>query len=357
MATRHIPHDRLRRVVGDIFRAGGCEAAEARDIADHLVDANLAGHDSHGAIRVAKYVDWQRQGMVLPNRPLETLRDDGMLLMFDGGFGYGQSVGRAAMRAAIERVARTGVVVMALRNVGHLGRIGAWAEMASEAGFLSLHFVNTSGFGRLVAPHGGSDRRLSANPIAAGVPMPGAPPMILDMSTCVIAEGKIQVARNKGAALPEGAVVDGAGQPTRDAEAFYATPPGAILPIAAHKGSGLSILCEVLAGALTGGGSTHPDNPSADRLVNNMLTILIDADSLSGRAAFAADVERLKDWVKASPPLAPGGEVLVPGEPERRTRQAREADGIPLDPATLEQIAAAARMVGLDPVIVDSLAR
>lgn len=155
--------------------------------------------------------------------------------------------------------------------------------------------------------------------------MPDGAPMILDMSTCVIAEGKIQVARNKGVALPAGAVLDGHGQPTRDAEAFYAEPVGAILPIAAHKGSGLSILCEVLAGALTGGGSSHPDNPSAGRLVNNMLTILIDAESLSGRAAFAADVARLKDWVKASPPLEAGGDVLVPGEPERRTRQARLA--------------------------------
>ncbi len=356
MAMRHIPHDRLRGVVGEIFRAAGCAGAEAGEVADHLVDANLAGHDSHGAIRVAKYVDWQRQGMVLPNRTLETLRDDGMLLMFDGGFGYGQSLGRTAMTQAIERARSTGIVVMALRNVGHLGRIGAWAEMATDAGLLSVHFVNTSGFGLLVAPHGGSDRRLSANPIAAGVPMPDGAPMILDMSTCVVAEGKIQVARNKGEPLPAGAVLDGHGQPTRDADAFYGSPPGAILPIAGHKGSGLSILCEVLAGALTGGGSSHPDNASAGRLVNNMLTILIDAGSLSGRDAFAADVVRLREWVKGSPPLAAGGEVLVPGEPERRTRRQRLETGSPLDDATRTQIAGAAAQVGLAPAIIDRAA-
>lgn len=356
MATRFVAQDRLRPLVGDIFRAAGCAAEEAGQIADHLVDANLAGHDSHGVIRVAKYVDWQRQGMVLPNRELATLRDDGMLLMLDGGFGYGQSLGRTAMTLAIERARSTGVVVMALRNVGHLGRIGAWAEMATAAGLLSVHFVNTSGFGLLVAPHGGSDRRLSANPIAAGIPVAGGPPMILDMSTCVIAEGKIQVARNRGVPLPEGAVLDGHGQPTRSAETFYADPPGAILPIAAHKGSGLSILCEVLAGALTGGGSSHPGNPSASRLVNNMLTILIDADGLAGRDAFAADVARLREWVKASPPLVAGGEVLLPGEPERRTRRERERTGVPLDDATRAQIAQAAAAVGLDPTLVDRAA-
>lgn len=356
MATRLVPQERLRPIVGDIFAAAGCGAEEARQIADHLVDANLAGHDSHGVIRVAKYVDWQRQGMVLPNGRIEVLRDEGMLMLLDGGFGYGQSLGRTAMTMAIERARSTGVAVMALRNVGHLGRIGAWAEMATAAGLLSVHFVNTSGFGLLVAPHGGSDRRLSANPIAAGVPVAGGPPMILDMSTCVIAEGKIQVARNKGVPLPDGAVLDGHGRPTDSADTFYADPPGAILPIAGHKGSGLSILCEVLAGALTGGGSSHPGNASANRLVNNMLTILIDAEGLAGREPFAADVDRLREWVKGSPPLTAGGEVLLPGEPERRTRREREAAGIPLDDATRAQIAAAATAVGLAPDLVERAA-
>jgi uncharacterized oxidoreductase len=344
---------RLRQGIRAIFAAGGCAESEARDVADHLVEANLVGHDSHGVIRVAKYIDWQKHGMVLPNQAPKTLRDEGVLLLLDGQFGYGQSVARAALRSGIVRAKAAGVAVLALRNVGHLGRIGAWAELAAEAGLVSLHFVNTSGFGILVAPHGGSDRRLSANPIAAGVPMPDGPPMILDMSTCVIAEGKIQVARNKKEQLPAGAVLDGKGQPTRDADAFYANPPGAILPIAGHKGSGLSLICEVLAGALTGGGSSHPDNPTAKRLVNNMLSVLIAADGLCGESAFAADVKRLKDWVKASPPIAPGGEVLIPGEIERRVRAEREKNGIPLDDATRAQIASAAQAVNLDRAEID----
>jgi uncharacterized oxidoreductase len=344
---------RLRQGVQTIFAKGGCTAEEAHLVADHLVDANLFGHDSHGVIRVAKYVDWQQKGMVLPNRAPAVLRDDGPLILIDGQFGYGQSVGRAALAMAIKRATTVGVAVLALRNVGHLGRIGAWAEMAAESGLVSLHFVNTSGFGILVAPHGGSDRRLSANPIAAGVPVEGGAPMILDMSTSIMAEGKIQVARNKGEQLPVGAVLDGQGRPTRDAEAFYAEPPGAILPMAGHKGSGLSLICEVLAGALTGGGSSHPDNPTAGRLVNNMLSILIAPGSLGDASAFADDVRRLTAWVQASPPLAPGGTVLLPGEIERRTRAEREANGIPLDRATRAQIEAAALAVGLDRAAID----
>lgn len=347
MSGGRVGADRLRRGVVAIFARGGCNAAEATAVSDHLVEANLMGHDSHGVIRVAKYIDWQKQGMVLPNQAPKTLRDEGVLLLIDGQFGYGQSVARAALGTAIERAKARGVAVLALRNIGHLGRIGAWAELAAASGLVSLHFVNTSGFGMLVAPHGGSDRRLSANPIAAGVPMQDGPPMVLDMSTCVIAEGKIQVARNKKAPLPAGALLDGKGRPTRDAEVFYGDPPGAILPIAGHKGSGLSLMCEVLAGALTGGGSTHPDNPTAKRLVNNMLSIVIDPGSLAGASAFAADVKRLKAWVKASPPIEKNGEVLLPGEIERRTRADRDKNGIPLDGATRAQILSAAAAVGL----------
>jgi hydroxycarboxylate dehydrogenase B len=123
----------------------------------------------------------------------------------------------------------------------------------AAAGKLSLHFVNTTGAGILVAPFGGINRRLSANPIAAGIPIPNGPPLILDMSACTLAEGKIRVALNKGVPVPENCIIDAQGMPTTDPRVFYADPPGAILSIAAHKGYGLAVLCEVMAGGLTGG--------------------------------------------------------------------------------------------------------
>src|SRR5205823_9831028 len=147
---------------------------------------------------------------------------------------------------------------------------------------------NTTGAGILVAPYGGINRRLSANPIAAGIPVPGAAPLILDMSACTIAEGKIRVALNKGVDVPENCLIDAAGRPTTDPRVFYADPPGAILSIAGHKGYGLAVLCEVLAGALTGGGCSNPAN--ADRVVNGMLSIFLAVSRFRDEAASAAEI-------------------------------------------------------------------
>ena len=351
---RRIDPQRLRSLATDIFGATGSSEEEAGIVADHLVAANLKGHDSHGVIRVAKYVDWLRAGHVVPNRHAEVVGDLGALVVVDGGFGYGQVIGREAMELTALRTKQHGVCATAIRNAGHLGRIGAWAEQLADHGLVSVHFVNTSGFGILVAPHGGSDRRLSANPIAAGAPVPGRPPLILDVATSVVAEGKIQVARNRGKPLEPGLVIDGAGRPTTDPEAFYAEPPGAIFPFGGHKGSGLSLFCEILAGSLAGGGSSHPDNPTARRLVNNMLTIAFDPSAFRD-AAFANDAERLVTWIKASPPIEAGGRVLLPGEIEAETMAQRLAAGVPLDAETCRQLAEVAH--GLSIAVPEELAR
>src|SRR5437867_2059410 len=218
---QRVPAPALRAFAASVFRAIGSTDDEARIVGDHLVDANLAGHDSHGVIRMPKYVDWHARGMVLANRHAAVVRETQCHALVDGGFGYGQVIAREAMDLAAAVAKRSGLCAMAIRNAGHLGRIGAWAEQVADAGLASVHFVNTSGFGLLVAPFGGTDRRLSANPIAAGAPMPGGPPLILDISTSAIAEGKIQVARNRDELLPEGCIMDGQGRPTRDSRAFY----------------------------------------------------------------------------------------------------------------------------------------
>jgi hydroxycarboxylate dehydrogenase B len=337
----------LRDLVQTIFERAGSDAAEAEAVADHLIEANLMGHDSHGVIRVAPYIELLRSGKWRANRRIEIVIDAGAVVVVDGGQGLGQVIAKEAIELGIARARAHGVAVVGVRNSGHMGRIGAWAEQAAATGLVSLHFVNTTGFGIQVAPFGGSDRRLSVNPIALGVPRPGQEPLIHDMSTGTIAAGKIRVARNKGELLPEGAIVDSRGRPTRDPEAFFTDPPGALTTAAGHKCYGLALFVEVLAGALTGGGAGHPDNPSADRPINNLLSILIDPERLAGSQALAADLERLCAFVTASPPATPGGTVLLPGEIERGTRAKRLADGIPLDPNTLDQLRGAARSVGL----------
>jgi hydroxycarboxylate dehydrogenase B len=334
----------LKDLIRDIFKAAGSHQHEAERIAHYLLEANLVGHDSHGVIRVARYLEWVRAGQLIPNQTLEIVSENEVIAVVDGRYGFGQVMGEEAIRLALDKSAKFGLALVALRNSGHLGRIGDWAEMAALEGRVSLHFVNSSGSGILVAPYGGIERRLSANPIAAGVPVPEGPPIILDISTCSIAEGKIQVAANKGEPVPEGCILDGQGRPTTDPHAFFGSPPGAILPLAGHKGFALSVIVEALAGAISGGSCSRP----AGKVVsNNMLAIVIDPSRFRPRADFDRDLAELTAWVKSAATITHNGEILLPGELEQRTKARRLREGIPLDETTWSQLQAVAQSLNL----------
>jgi uncharacterized oxidoreductase len=341
----NLTHNRLRQLVTTIFQHAGCQTAEAQRIATRLVEANLVGHDSHGVIRVAPYVQWLQAGKVLADRSIQVVFENDAIAVVDGQFGFGQTIGEQAMNLGVAKCAKHGVAVVALRNAGHLGRIGDWPLMAAQAGLLSLHFVNTTGAGILVAPFGGTQRRMSANPIAAGVPVTGRAPILLDISACTLAEGKIRVALNKGVPVPENCIIDAQGRPTTDPNVFYANPPGAILPIAGHKGYGLAFLCEILAGALTGGGCSNPAN--AGRVINGMLSIFLDPRRFQSDAVFSAEIERFIGWVKSSEKVVKDGEILLPGDIEERTKALRLRNGIDIDATTWGQLAATAKTVGI----------
>ena len=339
-----IDHVTLRKLVETIFTAAGSHHHEAERIAHYLVEANLTGHDSHGVIQVSRYVQRVRAKELVPNQKVEIVSENEVMAVLDGRLGFGQVIGEEATQVALDKCAKFGVSLVALRNAGHLGRIGDWAEMAAGQGKLSLHFVNTSGGGILVAPHGGKERRLSADPIAAGVPVPGGPPILADLSTCTIAEGKIRVAANKGAQVPENSILDGHGNPTTDPQAFYASPPGAILPLGGHKGFALGVIVEVLAGALSGGSCSRPGNKV---VANNMLTIVIDPARLRARAEFDQDLADFTSWIKSAATVAADGEILMPGEPEHRSRVTRLREGIPLDETTWNQLQETARSLNI----------
>jgi uncharacterized oxidoreductase len=339
-----LPHERLQRLVTAAFAAAGCRPPEAERVGRYLVQANLVGHDSHGVIRVPSYVAWLRAGKVVANQAPRVVFENDALAIVDGQFGFGQVMGEEAIKLGVAKSGRHGVAVVALRNSGHLGRIGDWAELAARSGRLSVHFVNTSGGGILVAPHGGTQRRLSANPVAAGVPVKGGPPIVMDISACTVAEGKIRVALNKGVPLPDNCVLDGHGRPTNDPKAFYGPPPGAILPVGGHKGYALGLIAEVFAGALTGGGCS---DPKETRVANSMLTVLIDPGLFRPEDEFSDDIRRFVAWVKSSATASPGGEILAPGEPEERTRARRLREGVELDDTTWTQIRDTCRLVGL----------
>ncbi|MEE9210662.1 MAG: Ldh family oxidoreductase, partial [Kiloniellales bacterium] len=193
----------LRRLTGAVFAAAGCSAAESARIAYHLVEANLTGHDSHGVIRIPRYLQWMADGTLVPGRTIAVVTENEVMAVVDGQHGFGQSVGTQAVELGIRKADANGVSVIALRNAGHLGRIGDWAELAVAAGLVSIHFVNVAG-SLLVAPFGGTERRMSTNPFCVGVPLADGPPLILDFATSVVAEGKVLVAASGGKPLPPG---------------------------------------------------------------------------------------------------------------------------------------------------------
>jgi uncharacterized oxidoreductase len=334
--------EKLERLVSAVFERAESTPEEAQTIARHLVAANLVGHDSHGVIRVSRYVAYWREGKVRANQQATTAFETDSIALVDGQRGYGQVIGEQAVRIGIDKARKGGIAMVGLRDVGHVGRIGDWAEMAADAGQVSLHFVGTTGIGALMVPFGGSDRRLSLCVVAAGIPRAGKPPVIYDVATSVVAEGKVFVAKNKGVRLPEGHLIDKEGKPTTDPNDLYAG--GALLPFGGHKGSGLAIVADLLAGALTGAGTSKRRETD---LVNTMCSIYIDPDRLPDRAAFDAEVDAFVEWVKGSPPAQAGGEVLLPGDVERRTRAERLRRGIPLDDTTLGEITEAAVSLGL----------
>ena len=344
MADKHIPTAALRRWVEQLWLAAGCSADEARLTAEHLIGANLAGHDSHGVGMVPRYVSsWLADELQL-NQHVAITSDSGAMLSLDAQRGMGQSVAYEAMNLAIDRAKTHGVCVMGLKNAHHIGRIGHWAEQAVAAGLVSVHFVNAMSR-PVVAPHRGSQARYVTNPLTVGIPLPGREPMLLDFATSAIAMGKVRVAFNSGKKVPDQMLMDAQGEYTDDPAALF--PPegqigGALVPFAQHKGFALAMVVEVLAAALTGGETTRPGNLKYQFAVwNNMLAMVFDPARLSDQQLFGAEVNAFVEWVQSARLRNDAEPILMPGDPERASRKAR-AQLIAVDAGTLAELDAAA---------------
>jgi uncharacterized oxidoreductase len=351
-ATYHIIEQRkLRAAMRVVIEGFGSLDAEAAAVADNLVDANLTGHDSHGIGILPRYAEAYAEGSLVPNRHVKTLLEAGSMVRLDGQGGFGQVLGAEAMAIGIARARRLGCAVVALGNSHHLGRIGAWAELAVAEGMISLHFVNVVSRA-IVAPFGGGDARFGTNPFTAGIPLPGREPFILDFATSVIAQGKARVAFNKDEPVPADHLLDDKGRPTTEARYSVMPPFGSILTFGQHKGYGMAVLCELLGGALAAGLTMHDGDSSKKRIANGMLTIVIDPRVLADAAAWEREALAFVDWVKASPPREGFPPVQLAGEPERRARAERGAKGVPVDTTTWQQILAAATSLKVDPAAV-----
>jgi uncharacterized oxidoreductase len=345
-----IPASQLFDLAVAILRDAGSAQAEADTVAQHLVDANLAGHDSHGVTMLPLYLGSLRRGGILPNRAPRLVRDGGATLVFDGDRGFGPPAARVVLAAAMERARDQGVALAALRNSGHLGRLGAYGEQVAQAGFAAMLWVNAVGRAPTVAPFGAAEARLSSNPFCLAYPaLAGLHPVVLDAATASLAVGKARVAQARGETLPPGLLLDDRGEPTTDPRFALGEPRGALLPFGLHKGSGLGLFCDLLAGALTGGETAQPGNGNQQRgaAANNLLAVVIDPAKLADTGASAHEARALLDYFRSARPLDPAAPVMLPGELEARTRAARASAGIPVDNTTWSQLTAAAAAAGV----------
>ncbi|HEX2648005.1 MAG TPA: malate/lactate/ureidoglycolate dehydrogenase [Candidatus Dormibacteraeota bacterium] len=339
---------RLTQIARRVFAAAGSAEDEAGIIADHLVEANLKGHDSHGVGLIPNYLQHLAGGSVFPNRKGRVVSEDGSLIVYDGERAWGQIAAREAVLTGIAKARETGVAVVALRNPHHIGRVGTYGEICAGEGLVSFHFVNVTDARPAVAPWRGTDARFSTNPICIAIPSPQPErPIILDMATSAIAMGKVRVARNKGEQLKPGILIDAEGRPTTDPGAMYRQPRGALMTIGEHKGYALAFVCEMLAGALCGSGTMRPERQGAGTATNGMLTIVIDPERLVDRQWLVDEIAAMTAYITASPPQKPGEPVLIPGDPERQMRARRLAEGVPIDDETWREVAAAARTINV----------
>jgi uncharacterized oxidoreductase len=340
-------HD-LHRFVQGVVVSAGSTAREASLVAVQLVGANLAGHDSHGVGMLPLYVENVLTGRLVVNHQPTVVRDSGAVVVFDGGRGFGAAVGQVAVDTAIERVAEHGLAMIGLRNSFHLGRIGHWGEQIAAAGHVAIHFVNVAGHPAIVAPYGGAEGRFVTNPICVAIPGSGAEPMaMLDMATSVIALGKARVAFEEGRPVAEGVLLDADGRVTTDPSGMFSHPrQGALVAMGDHKGSGLAMMCELLGAALIGGPTIQPGNERDDSIINNMLTIAIDPAAVGDAESFRREAQAFLDYAVTARLREGFDEILLPGQPEQRSRVARSA-GIPVDDNTIALLAAAAESVGV----------
>ncbi len=326
----------LIALLRDCLAAGGFSAANADIVARHLVDAEMKGVASHGVNRLASYLDEVRRDVIDPAAEpgIEAVHDG--LLRVDGRRGIGIVAMARATEALIERAGTRGLAAAGIVNCGHSGRMGAYVEQATAAGFLALSF---GGGGRRswgnVVPFGGIQPVMSTNPYTIGLPGRPDDPVVADFAISTIANGKAAVARANGEPLPPDSAIDRDGNPTRDAEVYF--NGGALLPAAGPKGSGLGILAELMGDAMLG-----------DCVEYNWLMILVRADAFQPMAEYRRRAEGFVDEVRGSTPAAGVDKVILPGERETVLAAAAAADGIVISDGVWAGIVAAAAKLGIE---------
>jgi uncharacterized oxidoreductase len=327
----------LKPLLVEVYEANDVPSSEAEVVARLQVSANLAGHDSHGVIQTPAYVRGIKAGNIVPGALFDVERSTPTTAVINGHWGFGYVQTERAMKLAIQKARTAGIGAVTIRYQGHIGRLGAYAEMAAEAGMLGLLMADSGRGPKQVVPFGGRTARLGTNPICFSVPRNSGPPLLLDMATCAVASGKMRLALNRGVGVAPGLAIDANGEPTTDPNKYF--EGGALLPLGGeqvgHKGYGLSCMVETYCGLLTGLGF----GVAADGVHNDGVYLMaIDPGCFRDPREFGADVDAFVDYLKDSPPAPGVSEVFYPGELEARNRAERSANGINVDSQTWSQL-------------------
>ena len=344
MPTIH--HDALREYVCRIFEQAGTPLDEARIVSDHLVDANLAGHDSHGVIRATGYAREMQKG-VTPKAKYEVIKESPTMAMIDAHGGLGIVTALTAMEMAIDKARSHTFGVVGTCNMGHVGRLGDYPPRAAREGMIGIALLN--GVGRFVHPFGGIERRIPPNPLSIAVPRQNEAPALLDITTCVVAGGKFNVKSARGEQLPEGWLVDSQGKPVTDPRRVRSDKTTAVPPLGGsqfgHKGFGLAFMVDAIAGGLTWAGcSKAPPNEGG----NGFLIIVIKIDDFIPLDIYTQEVEGLIEWVKSSAKAPDAQEIYIPGEVEQRNRERMLKEGIYIEDTTWNEMAEIAGSLDVD---------
>jgi LDH2 family malate/lactate/ureidoglycolate dehydrogenase len=338
--TYSIAPQPLETLAQQIFVAAGTPPDLAAHVARHLVKANLSGHDSHGVIRIPAYLNQIDSGRLVADARPEVVAELPGTAVVDAHRGFGQVAASFALDVAINKASEVGIGAASVRHCNHIGRLGDYGEAAAERGYIAIVTYGSAGPNSgHAAPFGGSARHLGTNPLSVGVPGGAGDAVVVDFATTMVAEGKIQVARAKHVPLPPGCIVDKEGQPSTNAEDFYAG--GMILPAGGHKGYGLSLIT-----ALLGAGLTAEAPPDGGR-GGGVFVIAVNPRAFTAADVYGQTVDALTGAVKAVPPAPGFSEVLLPGGPEARSRAERGAQGVPVPADTWAALTAVAEKLGV----------
>jgi len=337
--------DRLHRIGAALLVAAGAPPHEAEIVMRHSVDANLAGHDSHGIIQIPTYIDRIQVGHIVPGAPWKIVQESPATTVVDGFWGFGYVVSERAMQLTIDKARTTNVAATTVCRQGHIGRLASYSLMAAQADMIGLITADSGRAAKQVAPFGGREARIGTNPLSIAVPSNLDGPLFLDMATSAVAAGKISLAVSRGESIPLGWIVDRHGKPTTDPAQLK--EGGALLPLGGsegYKGSGLAVIVEILCGLLTGLG--FGQDPTG-RHNDGCFMAAFNVEAFRPLAEFKREVTEFAKYLKATAPAEGSSGVLYPGEIEYLREQERRQSGIDVENATWQKLKSLAEGYGL----------